>query len=73
MVRFVRDKNGDVIADKKFKLPGRGVYVCPRRPCLDQALKKQRFQKSLKANVNVSDFLGEFDLGGLVDAEDQSV
>ena len=30
---------------------GRGAYVCPRRPCLEQALKRGEFARCLKAAV----------------------
>lgn len=31
--------------------PGRSAYICPRRPCLEQAVKRGEFARSLKVAV----------------------
>jgi len=36
MIRIVADPGGNVIADLKGKLPGRGGYVCPDRRCVEK-------------------------------------
>lgn len=30
---------------------GRGAYVCPRRPCLEQAVRRDEFSRRLKVNL----------------------
>jgi hypothetical protein len=32
---------------------GRGAYLCPRRLCLDKALKKRAFPRAFRASVRV--------------------
>lgn len=48
LIRLVRYEDR-VIVDLGAKLPGRGAYVCPRRSCIKQAMKKGRLERALKS------------------------
>lgn len=40
--------------DNAVKRPGRGAYMCPRRQCIEQALKKGSLTRSLRAQLTGS-------------------
>ncbi len=48
MIRFVRSPDGDVLADVRGKLPGRGAYCCWNHDCLKQAVARQQFGRAFK-------------------------
>jgi len=50
-VRLVRTPEGTVILDETGKANGRGVYLCPRKKCLEKAVKAKRLEKSLDVSV----------------------
>jgi predicted RNA-binding protein YlxR (DUF448 family) len=54
MVRFVVGPNGEVVADVKRKLPGRGVWIMGTRGAIDEAVKRNAFPRSFKRDVRVS-------------------
>lgn len=49
LIRIVRSPEGEIQQDPTGKKPGRGAYLCPNRRCWEQALKKGRLERSLKA------------------------
>lgn len=51
LLRIVRNSGGEVLVDRTGKIPGRGAYVCPKRACFEQAIKKKRLAKTLRAAV----------------------
>ncbi len=51
LVRIVRRPSGDVAADPTGKAPGRGVYICRKKECLDIARKKKLISRSLKTEL----------------------
>lgn len=53
LVRFVRSPEGNVLADYRKKLPGRGAYVCGNRQCLDKAARQGGFARSFKCAIMV--------------------
>lgn len=53
MIRFVADPDGNVVADIRARLPGRGCWVTAERSCLRQAMKRNLFARALKARVTV--------------------
>lgn len=53
MVRFVVAPGGEVIADLKRKLPGRGLWVTASRDRVEQAIKRRVFAKGFKRDVKV--------------------
>ena len=50
LVRLVRTLEGAVEIDESGKRPGRGAYLCRRRPCWETALQKRRLEQSLRLN-----------------------
>ncbi|MEE2786042.1 MAG: DUF448 domain-containing protein [Myxococcota bacterium] len=51
MARFVVDGHGQLFYDRHGKAPGRGVHLCYRRSCIDNALKTKAFGRSLRTAV----------------------
>ncbi len=44
--------DGKLFLDLTFKAQGRGAYVCRSRECVDIAVKKKSFNRSLKCAVD---------------------
>jgi predicted RNA-binding protein YlxR (DUF448 family) len=51
LLRVVRTPDGKLEVDRTGKKSGRGAYICPRRRCLDAALKGKRLQKELAMDL----------------------
>lgn len=62
LIRFVVDPDGNVIADLKRNLPGRGCWVTADRLHVDKAVTKNLFARAFKRQVAVA-----ADLADLVD------
>jgi len=52
LVRIVRKPEGAVVVDSSGKQNGRGAYLCARRSCWDDAIKKDRLARSLRATIS---------------------
>jgi len=57
LFRFVLVGDSSVKLDREQKYPGRGAYVCPDLACMENALKKNQFdrvfrQKTLKESFH---------------------
>jgi len=52
LLRLVRTPQGEVLYDETGKKPGRGLYVCPEKSCIEQALKGNRLGKNLGLNID---------------------
>jgi predicted RNA-binding protein YlxR (DUF448 family) len=48
LVRFVCSPDGEVLADLKGRLPGRGAYLCNSRSCIETAVKRKQFDRAFK-------------------------
>ena len=48
LIRFVRSPDGDVLADLKGRLPGRGAYLCNSRDCLETAVSRKQFDRTFR-------------------------
>ncbi len=48
LIRFVRSPDGDVLADLKGRLPGRGAYLCNSRECLETAVSRKQFDRTFR-------------------------
>lgn len=59
LVRFARSYDG-VILDEKQDLPGRGVWLHPRRECVEKAKKKKLLSAQFHENVP-TEILGALD------------
>lgn len=49
--RIVRAPGGDLVFDWRRNLGGRGAYVCPASGCIEAAIKRHSFERTLKARV----------------------
>src|SRR5262249_20034030 len=63
LIRFVVGPDGEVVADLKRKLPGRGAWVTATRTALAEAIRRKAFVRAFKREVRV-----EPDLADRVDA-----
>ena len=50
LLRFVLAPDGRVVVDYRQQLPGRGLYTCLSRQCLEQAVKKNGFRRIVGSN-----------------------
>lgn len=52
-----------IIIDRQHNQKGRGAYLCPKKECLDLAIKRKAISHNLKrkfSNQTISDFVAEF-------------
>jgi predicted RNA-binding protein YlxR (DUF448 family) len=54
LIRFVVAPTGEVVADLKRKLPGRGLWISASKSVLTEALKRGTFAKGFKREVRLS-------------------
>jgi predicted RNA-binding protein YlxR (DUF448 family) len=54
LIRFVVSPQGEVIADLKHKLPGRGLWVSASRQAVAEAVKRNQFSKGFKRDVRAT-------------------
>lgn len=55
LLRVVRAADGSVSFDKTGRAAGRGAYVCSSK-CLEDAVKKQKFNRALKTKVSQEEY-----------------
>ena len=51
MIRFVVGPTGEVVADVKRKLPGRGIWITGTRAAIEEAAKRNVFARGFKREV----------------------
>ncbi|MEL6751289.1 MAG: RNA-binding protein [Pseudomonadota bacterium] len=68
LLRFVAGPDGAVVFDAKGNLPGRGVWLTPRRSVVEQAVKRKAFSRGLKQTVEAPSHLAEMVDDRLTDA-----
>jgi uncharacterized protein len=54
LIRFVVSPQGEVIADLKRKLPGRGLWISASRQTVAKAVRRNQFRKGFKRDVRVA-------------------
>ena len=54
LIRFVVAPSGEVIADIKRKLPGRGLWVSASRKVVAEAVRRHQFSRGFKRDVRVA-------------------
>ena len=54
LIRFVVAPTGEVVADLKRKLPGRGLWVTASRQAVAEAVRRHHFSKGFKRDLRVS-------------------
>lgn len=52
LVRIVRTPAGSVEPDPTGRANGRGAYLCARRSCWDEALKRDRLARALRTTLS---------------------
>jgi predicted RNA-binding protein YlxR (DUF448 family) len=54
LIRFVVAPTGEIVADLKRKLPGRGLWVTASRQAVAEAVRRHHFSRGFKRDVKVS-------------------
>jgi len=54
LIRFVVSPQGEVVADVKHKLPGRGLWISASRQTIVEAVRRHQFSKGFKRDVRVA-------------------
>ena len=54
LIRFVVAPSGEVVADLKRKLPGRGLWVSASRRMVAEAVRRHQFSRGFKRDVGVA-------------------
>src|ERR1700681_886037 len=54
LIRFVVSPQGEVMADLKRKLPGRGLWVSASRRAVAEAIRRNQFGKGFKREVRIA-------------------
>lgn len=54
LIRFVVAPSGDVVADLKRKLPGRGLWVAASRRMVAEAVRRHQFSRGFKRDVRAA-------------------
>jgi predicted RNA-binding protein YlxR (DUF448 family) len=57
LIRFVADPGGTVVPDLAGRLPGRGLWLSPRRAHLERACARNLFARAAKAPLRVPEDL----------------
>ena len=52
MLRFVKNKRGEILFDNNQNLEGRGCYVCKNNECLSKLKKTRALNRAFKTNVS---------------------
>jgi len=53
LLRFVVGPSGELVADVAARLPGRGLWLTPRRDILEKAVAKRLFSRAARQSVSV--------------------
>src|SRR5882757_11282071 len=54
LIRFVVAPTGEVMADLKRKLPGRGLWITASRKAVAEAVRRHQFSRGFKRDVRVA-------------------
>jgi uncharacterized protein len=54
LIRFVVAPSGEVVADLKRKLPGRGLWISASRQAVAEAVRRHQFKRGFKRDVRVA-------------------
>src|SRR5450432_4426794 len=58
LLRVVRTPDGHVAIDATGKKSGRGAYLCARRSCWENAIKKHRLEQEFEVTLSEEDRAG---------------
>ena len=59
LLRFVVGPQGELVADVAARLPGRGLWLTPRRDIVERAIAKRLFSRAARRPVTVSEGLAD--------------
>jgi len=59
LIRFVVAPSGDVVADIKRRLPGRGLWITASRQAVAEAVRRHQFSRGFKTNVRAAPTLAD--------------
>jgi predicted RNA-binding protein YlxR (DUF448 family) len=59
LLRFVVSPDGELVPDLASRLPGRGLWLTPRRDILEGALTKRSFARAARRSVSVAPGLAD--------------
>jgi uncharacterized protein len=59
LLRFVVGPQGELVPDIAARLPGRGLWLTPRRDIVERALAKRLFARAARRPVTMSDGLAD--------------
>ncbi len=59
LIRFVVSPSGEVVADLKRKLPGRGLWITASHAAVAEAVRRRQFSRGFKRDVSVPASLAE--------------
>ena len=59
LIRFVVSPSGEVIADLKRKLPGRGLWISASRATVAEAVRRHQFSRGFRRDVRASASLAD--------------
>ena len=51
LIRVIRTSEEEILIDTTGRKNGRGAYICPKRECLEQAIKSKGLERSLKIAI----------------------
>ena len=51
LIRIVKNKDNEILIEKKKKKEGRGAYICDDIKCLEKVIKSKRLEKSLETQI----------------------
>ena len=54
LIRFVIGPEGEVVADIKSRLPGRGLWVTATRDALNEAIRRRAFSRGFRREVRLA-------------------
>ena len=57
LIRFVVSPQGEVVADIKRKLPGRGLWISASRQTVAEAVRRHQFSRGFRRDVRVAESL----------------
>ena len=52
LIRIVRTPDGQIVADARGKVSGRGAYICRKAACLEKARKSRALERMLNASIS---------------------
>jgi predicted RNA-binding protein YlxR (DUF448 family) len=72
LLRVVRTPDGHVLIDATGKKSGRGAYLCARRSCWENAIKRRRLEQEFDLAISEEDRAGLDSFIATLPAEDVS-